>query len=101
MDEREDDRAVEEGPEAEGLPTGAGTPEAITEQPDLHFEHENEAKWLGDPMGLRLLAVAITARRRRARDGGVSPTPWLAIAVTAMIAVTAIAVLALVVRVLT
>lgn len=101
MDEREEDRAIEEGPEAEGLPTGAGTPEAITEQPDLHFEHENEAKWLGDPMGLRLLAVAIAARRRRKRDGGISPIPWFAIAVTATIAVAGTLVLIVLAKLLT
>jgi hypothetical protein len=66
-----------------GLPTGSGAPEAVTEQPDLRFEHHPEAKWLGDPLGLRLIAVALTARNRRKRGDVVSPTPWLAIAVTA------------------
>lgn len=73
-----------------GLPTGAGTPEAVTEQPDLRFEHQAEARWLGDPFGLRLFAVALTARKRRARGDAVAPTPWFAVAVTAAIAVAVI-----------
>ncbi|MGE5225395.1 MAG: hypothetical protein ACM3OO_00800 [Planctomycetaceae bacterium] len=80
-----------EEPVVEGLPTGAGTPEAVTEQPDLRFEHQAEAKWLGDPFGLRLFAVALTARKRRARGDAVSPAPWLAVGVTAAIAVALIA----------
>ena len=85
-----------EAPEIKGLPTGAGTPEAVTEQPDLRFEHQAEAKWLGDPFGLRLFALALTARKRRARGDAVSPAPWLAVAVTAAIAVAAIALIWLV-----
>jgi hypothetical protein len=72
--------------EVKGLPTGTGAPEAVTEQPDLRFEHQAEAKWLGDPFGLRLFAVALTARRRRARGDTVSPAPWLAIGLTVAIA---------------
>lgn len=74
-------------PQVKGLPTGAGSPEAITEQPELRFEHHPESKWLGDPFGLRLVAVALTARKRRKRGDAISPTPWLAIAVTAAAAV--------------
>jgi hypothetical protein len=74
-------------PSVKGLPTGAGSPEAITEQPELRFEHHPESKWLGDPFGLRLVAVALTARRRRKRGEAISPTPWLAIAMTATVAV--------------
>ena len=85
-----------EEPEVTGLPTGAGTPEAVTEQPDLRFEHQAEAKWLGDPFGLRLFAVALTARKRRAHSDAVSPAPWLAVGVTAAIAVAVIAVVWLV-----
>jgi hypothetical protein len=85
-----------EEPKVKGLPSGAGTPEAVTEQPDLRFEHQAEAKWLGDPFGLRLFAVALTARRRRARGDASSPTPWLAVGVTAAIAVIVIGVVWLV-----
>ena len=61
-----------------------GAPEAVTEQPDLSFERHPEAKWIGvDPMGLRLLAVALIRRVRRRRGEAVTPLPWLAIAVTA------------------
>jgi hypothetical protein len=65
-------------------PFGAtAAPEAVTEQPDLSFERHPEAKWIGaDPMGLRLLAVALTRRARRRRGEAVQPLPWLAIAVT-------------------
>jgi hypothetical protein len=87
-----------EEPEVKGLPSGAGAPEAVTEQPDLRFEHQAEARWLGDPFGLRLFALALTARKRRARGDAVSPAPWLAVGVTAAIAVALIAVVWLVAR---
>jgi hypothetical protein len=80
----------EEPEEAEGLPTGAGAPEAVTEQPDLRFEHHPEAKWLGDPFGLRLLAVALTARKRRHRDEHLA-TPWVPIALTIAVVIVALA----------
>ena len=59
-----------------------GAHEAITEQPDLGFERKAEAKWLGDVMGMRLMAVALTRRARMRRGEAVTPIPWLAISVT-------------------
>lgn len=60
----------------------AGVSEAITERPDLGFERKAEAKWLGDVMGMRLMAVALARRARGRRGEALTPIPWLAIAVT-------------------
>lgn len=70
--------------------TGSADPEAVTEQPDLAFEHRAEARWLGDPFGLRLLAVSLTHLKRG--KAGRPRIPWLAIAATAAIAVAALGV---------
>lgn len=68
-------------------------PEAVTEQPDLGFEHKVEAKWLGDVMGMRLAAVALARRARRRRGEELMPLPWFAIVVTAALAVGVVALL--------
>lgn len=65
--------------------TGSAAPQAVTEQPDLAFERRMEAKWLGDPMGLRLLAVSLV-HLKRGKEGRVK-IPWLGIALTAATAV--------------
>lgn len=82
----------------DGLASGSADPEAITEQPDLHFEHQAEAKWIGDVFGLRLLAVALTAAKRKRRGEHVSPIPWTAIALASAVAVGVILLVALLVR---
>lgn len=80
------------------LASGSADPEAITEQPDLHFEHQAEAKWIGDVFGLRLLAVALTAAKRKRRGEHVSPIPWIAIAATSAVVIGAVLLVALVVK---
>jgi len=82
----------------DGLASGSADPKAITEQPDLHFEHRAEAKWIGDVFGLRLLAVALTAAKRTRRGEHVSSIPWTAIALTGAVAVGVIWLVALLVR---
>ena len=78
--------------------SGSADPEAVTEQPDLHFEHQTEAKWMGDVFGLRLLAVALAAAKRTRRGEHVSSIPWTAIALTGAVAVGVIWLVALLVR---
>ena len=80
----------------EDLRGGSAAPEAITEQPDLAFERHPESKWLGDVFGMRLLAVALTWRARKA-DGRAPAVPWVPLIVTAAVAVAAIAGVALLV----
>jgi hypothetical protein len=80
------------------LGTGSGAPEAVTEQPDLAFERSREARWLGDVMGLRLAAVALTRSARRRKGEQVLPLPWTAIVVTAVIAAVIVIGVALLVR---
>lgn len=67
----------------DGLGTGSGAPEAVTEQPDLSFERNLEARWIGDVMGMRIAALALVRRARRQRGEEVLPLPWAAIAATA------------------
>ena len=81
--------------------SGSADPEAVTEQPDLHFEHQTEAKWMGDVFGLRLLAVALTAAKRQRRGEHVSPIPWMAIAATSAVAVGLVMLVALLVNLAT
>ncbi len=76
------------------LGTGSGAPEAVTEQPDLSFERNREARWLGDVMGMRIAALALVRRARRRRGEEVLPLPWAAIAGTAAVAAMAVALLA-------
>jgi hypothetical protein len=73
------------------LGTGSGAPEALTEQPDLAFERSREARWLGDVMGMRLAAVALTRAMRRRRGDDVLPLPWVPILVTAAFAAAVVA----------
>jgi hypothetical protein len=80
------------------LAAGSGTPEALTEQPDLSFERNREARWIGDVMGMRLAALALARRARRRRGEEVLPLPWAAIAVTATLAAAAIVAIGLLVR---
>jgi hypothetical protein len=90
--------APEERPPVEadppGLGTGSGAPEAVTEQPDLSFERNREARWLGDVMGMRIAALALVRRARRRRGEEVLPLPWAAIAGTGAVAAMAVALLA-------
>jgi hypothetical protein len=78
----------------DGLGTGSGAPEAVTEQPDLSFERNREARWLGDVMGMRIAALALVRRARRRRGEEVLPLPWAAIAGTGAVAAMAVALLA-------
>jgi hypothetical protein len=59
-----------------------GQPQEIVEQPDLTFERLNEARWMGDVFGLRLLAVMLVRRKRRLAGEAVTPIPWAAIFAT-------------------
>lgn len=86
------------GVDLDELAAGSGTPEALTEQPDLSFERNREARWIGDVMGMRLAALALARRARRRRGEEVLPLPWAAIAVTAALAVAAIVAIGLLVR---
>ena len=81
------------------LRSGSASPEAITEQPDLAFEHHPESKWLGDVFGLRMVAVALTWRARHG-TGRAPAVPWGALAVTALIAIAAVSAIAWVVSLL-
>jgi hypothetical protein len=80
--------------DVDGLPGGSAAPQAVTEQPDLAFEHHPESKWLGDVLGLRLLAVGLTWRLRR-RDGRAPAVPWGPLVATAALAAVAAGLLAL------
>lgn len=82
----------------DGLGTGSGAPEAVTEQPDLSFERNLEARWIGDVMGMRIAALALVHRARRQRGEEVLPLPWAAIAATAGTAAAAVAAVAWLVR---
>lgn len=64
------------------LGTGSGAPEAVTEQPDLSFERNLEARWIGDVMGMRIAALAMVRRARRRRGEEVLPLPWVPILLT-------------------
>jgi hypothetical protein len=64
---------------------GSADPQAVTEQPDLAFEHKAESRWIGDPMGLRMVAVTLTHFKRG--KAGRAKIPWLGISVTAGVAV--------------
>ena len=82
----------------DGLGTGSGAPEAVTEQPDLSFERNLEARWIGDVMGMRIAALALVRRARRQRGEEVLPFPWVAIALTAGTAAVVVLTFAWVVR---
>ena len=82
----------------DGLGTGSGAPEAVTEQPDLSFERNAEARWIGDVMGMRIAALALVRRARRQRGEEVPPLPWAAIAVTAGAAAAVVVAVAWLVR---
>jgi hypothetical protein len=68
------------------LGSGSGAPQAVTEQPDLSFERYQEARWIGDVMGMRIAALALVRRARRRRGEAVLPLPWAAIVGTAIVA---------------
>lgn len=68
-----------------------GQPQEIVEQPDLTFERLNEARWMGDVLGLRLLAVMLVRRKRRRAGEAVTPIPWVAIAATMGLAMSIVA----------
>ena len=74
------------------LRRGSAAPEAITEQPDLGFEHRQEARWMPDVLGLRLVAVAAARTARRRRGETVTAVPWQAIAIASAIVVGALAI---------
>lgn len=84
--------------EPEDLGTGSAGPQALTEQPDLAFEHKAEARWVDDAFGLRLLAVSLVHLKRM---GTRPPVPWLAIGVTSALAVAGVACLVALVRLVT
>ncbi len=78
--------------------TGSADPQAITEHPDLAFERLTEAKWLGDPFGLRLVAVSLTHLKRG--KAGRAKIPWIGITLTAAVAVAGLLAIAALVRLL-
>lgn len=82
------------------LGTGSGAPEAVTEQPDLSFERNREARWIGDVMGMRIAALALVRARRRQRGEDVLPLPWAAIASTAAAAAVVVVAVAWLARVI-
>jgi hypothetical protein len=74
------------------LRRGSAAPEAITEQPDLGFEHRQEARWMPDVMGLRLVAVAAARTARRRRGESVTAVPWQAMMIASAIVAAALAI---------
>ena len=68
-----------------------GDPQEVVEQPDLSFERVNEARWMGDVVGMRLAAVPLVRRKRRRAGQPVTPIPWVAIAATTALAMVLVA----------